>query len=211
MIKLVIFDLDGVLVDALPLHEKALLRAIKEITDITIINEEHKKYAHRPTLVKLKMMVDDGIFNEKLIEKISKRKQQLTISLISKEIIPLFNVIDTIRFLKKYGVVIGCASNCIRKTLVSVLKTIGIIKDFDILISNEDVKHGKPSPEMYLKIMDNFGFNGEETLIVEDSDVGIKAAIAAKAFVLEVFHPYILNIELLKNRLNNIEKYWRVK
>jgi len=209
MIKLVIFDLDGVLVDALPLHEKALLRALKEIANVVMTNKEHQNYAHRPTLTKLNMMVDNGLFNKILIEKISKRKQRLTVNLIDKEVIPLFNVIDTIKFLKKYGVIIGCASNCVRKTLVSVLKTIGIIEDFNVLISNEDVKNGKPSPEMYLKIMNDFGFSGDETLIVEDSDVGIKAAMATDAFVLEVFHPYILNVELLKNRLNNIEKYWR--
>ena len=211
MIKFVVFDLDGVLIDALPLHEKALLRAIKEIADIVVTGNDHIKYAHRPTLTKLGMMVDDGLFSRELIGRISERKQQLTSSLIDKEIIPLFNVVDTVKFLKKYGVIIGCASNCVRKTLVSVLRTMGIVEYFDLLVSNEDVKDGKPSPEMYLKTMDHFGFGGDETLIVEDSNIGIKAAMAANAFVLEVIHPYLLNVELLKIRLNNIEKNWMTR
>jgi dTDP-glucose pyrophosphorylase len=107
--------------------------------------------------------------------------------------------------LRSKNIKIACCSNSIRKTINIVLSKLGIIEYFDLIISNQDVKNGKPHPEMYWKCMSELGVVPEETLIIEDSPTGLLAASRTKANILRVSNPEDLTIEKIENKLQELE------
>jgi len=205
MIKAIIFDLDGVLVDGLNIHEDALLCALKE-NGFHITRDLHRRdYAHLPTTKKLFLMAEKGLIDKNKIDSISRRKQELTKELIKRNIKPLDNVIYTLEALhKEYKLAV--ASNCIKENCEQLMKTSKIYDSFDIILSNEDVSNPKPDPEMFIKAMDLLNIKPEECLILEDSEVGLKAAYKSGAYVMEVLNPYTLSSELIKKRVNFLNK-----
>jgi len=204
MTKLIIFDLDGVLVEAKELHYETLNAAIIEVTQhpqMAITWEEHlSTYDGRKTKEKLEMLTMNkglSIFNH---EKIWERKQQLTLQALAnlpadKRLQELFAQ------LKNDGYMLACCSNSIRRSVLTMLSKLGLIEYMDLIISNEDVKNSKPHPEMYWKAMSMMGVLPEETLIVEDSPPGLLAASRSRANILRVNNPHDLIKEKLYSKL----------
>jgi beta-phosphoglucomutase len=180
MIKAVLFDLDGVLVEAVDMHQKAFLQAVKPYKEIT--EEEHMRYLNGiPTKKKLEKLG----FNTDLIEKIYHKKEEITMDLIPKMIFPIQEVHETLAELKLRGIPFCVCTNSIRKTAEMMLEA-AEINDFDFIISNQEVINPKPHPEMYLKAMERFGLEPSEVVIVEDAPVGLQAARASGANVCQI-------------------------
>ena len=205
MIKLIIFDLDGVLVEAKQIHFETLNQALREIgnSEKYVISEtEHLSiYDGLKTTQKLELLTLNKGLHPNTYETIWNRKQNLTIESIS-ELQPNTKMIGLFKELRKMGYQLACASNSIRRSVLVMLSKIGIIEYMDLIISNEDVKNSKPHPEMYWKSMSMMGVLPEETLIVEDSPPGLLAAGRSRANVLRVDNPSDLTIDKLKNKLN---------
>ena len=205
MIKLIIFDLDGVLVEAKQIHFETLNQALREIgnSEKYVISEtEHlSTYDGLKTTQKLELLTLNKGLHPNTYETIWNRKQNLTIESIS-ELQPNTKMIGLFKELRKMGYQLACASNSIRRSVLVMLSKIGIIEYMDLIISNEDVKNSKPHPEMYWKSMSMMGVLPEETLIVEDSPPGLLAAGRSRANVLRVDNPSDLTIDKLKNKLN---------
>lgn len=212
--KLVIFDLDGVLVDAKEIHYDALNNALKNIDPKFVISwEDHlKKYDGMKTYDKLKLLsINKGLpLDLSLQQKIFDDKQFFTAKALSKlkknqDLIKLFQE------LKNNGYTIACCSNSIKKTVHLVLKKLGITDFFDIKLSNESVKFAKPHPEIYWKAMSYFGATPEDTLIVEDSPTGLTAAYKSGAKVLRVKNPKDFDFDKINNayysKKETIEKW----
>ena len=186
MIKLVVFDLDGVLVEAKNIHFEALNKALVQYA---ITWEEHLSiYDGLKTNQKLEMLHERKGLPKEYFKDIWEAKQKYTLEALSdlKESDQLKVCMST---LVASGYKIACCSNSIRKTVLTVLSKLGIIEYFDLIISNEDVTNSKPHPEMYWKAMSKMTVLPEETLIVEDSPYGLLAANRAKAHVLRVGNP----------------------
>jgi HAD superfamily hydrolase (TIGR01509 family) len=186
MIKLVVFDLDGVLVEAKNIHFEALNKALVQYA---ITWEEHLSiYDGLKTNQKLEMLHESKGLPKEYFKDIWEAKQKYTLEALSdlKESDQLKVCMST---LVASGYKIACCSNSIRKTVLTVLSKLGIIEYFDLIISNEDVTNSKPHPEMYWKAMSKMTVLPEETLIVEDSPYGLLAANRAKAHVLRVGNP----------------------
>ena len=173
MTKLIIFDLDGVLVEAKQIHYDTLNQALKEIDEKYIISEaEHLSiYDGLKTTQKLELLTKNKGLHPEFYDKIWFRKQHLTIEAIS-ELQPDLQKIELFKELRNRGYKLAVASNSIRRSVLVMLAKIGIIEFMDLIISNEDVKNSKPHPEMYWKTMSMMGVLPEETLIVEDSPHG---------------------------------------
>ena len=214
MQKLVIFDLDGVLVDAKEIHYDALNNALENIDPKFVISwEDHlKKYDGMKTYDKLKLLsINKGLpLDLSLQQKIFDDKQFYTAKALSKlkknpDLIKLFEE------LKHNGYTIACCSNSIKKTVHLVLKKLGISDFFDIKLSNESVKFAKPHPEIYWKAMSYFGATPEDTLIVEDSPTGLTAAYKSGAKVLRVKNPKDFDFDKINNayysKKETIEKW----
>ena len=131
-IDLVIFDLDGVLVDACEWHRLALNEALKEVCN--------------------------------------------------------------------NGIKVACYTNSIRETGSLMLKKTGVYELFDLFVSNQEVPKPKPDPIGYIQIMEHFGINKSNTLIIEDSEKGLLAALNSGAKVIKVAGPDHVNIELFRSK-----------
>ena len=190
MIKLVVFDLDGVLVEARDFHYEALNRALASLDDKYVISrEEHlSTYDGLNTSKKLWKLSQTKGLSLDVHDEIWKRKQESTHSVIKEKVKSEDHlaIAALLKKLKDEGYMVYCASNSIRSSVKLMLIRAGYIEYIDEYFSNEDVKSPKPHSEIYLKCMLRAGVNPKECLIVEDSHIGRKAAHESGAHVLGV-------------------------
>ena len=188
MIKLVLFDLDGVLIDAKEIHYQALNNALSDEYKIT--REEHINiYDGKKTLEKLRLLSETKGLPESNHQSISESKQSFTMKLLNS-LSPIGEIIKLFQELEEQGYRIGVCSNSIRRTVLTALSKSELIHHCSVIVSNEDVKNSKPHPEMYWKAMSMMGVLPEETLIVEDSPPGLMAAERSSAKYIRVDNPY---------------------
>jgi HAD superfamily hydrolase (TIGR01509 family) len=203
-VKLVIFDLDGVLVEAKNIHYDALNQALGK--DYVIGWNEHLSvYDGLKTNQKLEMLTERKGLPTELHSKIWESKQKHTLQML-KELQPDETLQSVMNSLVECGYKIAVCSNSIRKTVLTVLSKLGIMEFMDLVISNEDVKNSKPHPEMYWKAISMMSCLPEETLIVEDSPYGLLAASRSKSHVLRVTKPQDVTYDNIFNKLIEIEK-----
>ena len=202
MVKLIVFDLDGVLVEAKNIHYDALNKALG---DYAISWNEHlSTYDGLKTFQKLEMLTKEKGLPVEEHQRIWEDKQKYTLQMLG-ELKPSKSISSAISSLSKSGYKIACCSNSIRKTVVTVLAKLDIIEYFDLIISNEDVLNSKPHPEMYWTAMSKMKVLPEETLIVEDSPYGLLAAARSKSYILRVKNPKEVTFANLTKKLVEIE------
>jgi HAD superfamily hydrolase (TIGR01509 family) len=186
MIKVIIFDLDGVLVDARELHYEALNRALDKY-GARISRDEHlSTYDGLPTTKKLELLTKNKGLSKKSYKPVWEDKQFQTQKIIDEEFGPDKRMIEILSQLKEDGFKICVCSNSIRETTRLMLLRRGFKKFMDFFISNQDVKNPKPNPEMFLKAMVEYGVSPKECVIVEDSHYGRQAAFDAGAHLCAV-------------------------
>ncbi len=202
-IKLIIFDLDGVLVEAKNIHFDALNEALGNEYAISW-NEHLSTYDGLKTTQKLDMLSEKKGLPKENHKTIWERKQELTLEKL-RALEPSMDLIQTMNFLVSEGYKIAVCSNSIRKTCLTVLSKLGIMEFMDLVVSNEDVKNGKPHPEMYWKAISMMSCLPEETLIIEDSPYGLLAASRSKSHILRVKNTKETNYSNIDNKLNEIK------
>ena len=207
MVKLVIFDLDGVLISAKDIHYHALNTAIGKVGDqYSITRNEHLNfYDGLKTTAKLLKLTKEKKLPITSHDQIWSEKQKIT-QIELNNLVPKDNLTEIFGYLKSNDCKIACCSNSIRTTVYTALSKIGAMPFMDLIISNEDVKNSKPHPEMYWNAMSIFSLNPEDTLIVEDSPHGLLAAQRSGAKVLRVKNPDDLTKSKIKSFLNKKNK-----
>ncbi|MEO7293053.1 MAG: HAD family phosphatase [Ginsengibacter sp.] len=204
-IKAIIFDMDGVLVDAKEWHYEALNAALK------LFGSEISRYDHLvtfdglPTKKKLEMLSLEAGFPRKLHGFVNEIKQQYTMEIVYAKCKPIFQHQYALAKLSSKGYKLAVCSNSIRKTIDVMMEKSGLAKYIDFFLSNEDVVKSKPDPEIYTTAIQKMNLKPEECLIVEDNDKGVKAALASGAFLLKVEHAGDVNYFKIINRINEIE------
>ena len=202
MNKSILFDLDGVLVDACHWHYEALNRALKEVANYTISEEDHySTYNGLPTLTKLSMLRDKHIIREDDFYKVSELKQAYTVVVIEEFCSQSLPKLVMLEHLKDEGFKIGCVTNSIRKTTELMLKNTGIRKYFDVVLSNEDCINNKPHPEPYIKALVMLNSLPENSFIVEDSPKGLEAARLTGCKVIQVKNATEVTKELFRGKI----------
>ncbi len=203
-IKAIIFDMDGVLIDAKEWHFETLNKAL------SLFGYEINRYDHLitydglPTSKKLEMMSLEKGLPIGLHEFINELKQKYTIDTIHATCKPLFTHEYALSKLKSEGYYLAVASNSVRSTVELMMEKSGLIQYLEFFLSNQDVKNAKPDPEIYNKAIELLGLLPEECLIVEDNHNGILAAKRANAHVLEVETVYDVNYENIKKYIEQI-------
>ena len=206
-IKAVIFDMDGVLIEAKDWHYKALNRALG------LFGQAISRYDHLvtfdglPTITKLDMLTLERGLPKKLHEFINELKQKYTIELVHQHCKPRFDHEYALSKLKSQGYRIGCGSNSVRQSIEIMLQKSDLMKYMETVVSAQEVSEPKPSPEMYEKIISNFNLTPQECLIIEDNENGIKAAKASGAHVLIVKEVDEVNIVNITNKIKQIENF----
>lgn len=204
-IKAVVFDMDGVLIDAKDWHYEALNKALEPF------GKEISRYDHLvtfdglPTKKKLEMLSLEGDFPMGIHNFINELKQQFTVEMVATRCKPTFQHQYALSRLKAQGYGLAVCSNSIRNSVRMMMEKSGLIEYLDFFLSNQDVKKGKPDPEMYIKAIEKFGIKPEECLILEDNENGIKAAVASGAHLLKVETVHDVSYFNIVQRIKEIE------
>jgi beta-phosphoglucomutase len=185
-IKAILFDLDGVLIDATEWHYEALNRALG-LFGYHITRYEHlTNYDGIPTMKKLQMLTVEKGLPKGLHRLIYQIKQKYTREEILTRCTPIFEKEFMVHQLKRDGYHMAVCSNSIRESVYLMLNASGLVELFDFYLSNEDVKMSKPDPEMYLEAFKRLKVKPEEVVIVEDNAHGVEAAKRAGGHVCHV-------------------------
>lgn len=204
-IKAVLFDMDGVLVEAKEWHYDALNRAL-DLFGLKISRFDHlSTFDGLPTKKKLEMLTLEKGLPKELHDFLNEMKQLYTMEIVYTKCKPKFEQEYALSKLKDIGLKIAVCSNSIRNTVVTIMDKTCLSHYIDTIISNEDVSKGKPDPEMYIKAMNKFNLHPSECLIVEDNENGIKAAKASGAHLLIVNEVVDTNYENIFNKIKEIE------
>ena len=215
-IEVVIFDLDGVLIDSKELHYEALNEALRNFgSEFEITPREHAtKYDGLSTKRKLQMLHEDKGLPTQHFESVWNLKQEITVRMLG-EIKRDDELISFMQYLSKKGFKLAVASNSVRNTIDIVLNNLGIFEFFSTILSNEDVNFAKPYPEIYWKTMIHFGVIPESTVIFEDSYVGRLAAQRSGARLipienrLDLTWEKIKKVEMLSTTISPVKTPWK--
>ena len=204
-IKAVIFDMDGVLIEAKDWHYEALNKALG-LFGMDISRYDHLvTYDGLPTKRKLEMLTAERGLPIGLHDFINEMKQQYTMEIIFARCKPRFFHEYALSRLKKEGYKLAVASNSIRQTVEVMLQQSSLIDYFELYLSSQDVKIGKPDPSIYIKAIEKLGLSPKECLIVEDNENGIKAAKASGAWLMEVDEVDEVNYQNILKHIIQIE------
>ncbi|MEZ8028407.1 HAD family hydrolase [Enterovibrio norvegicus] len=205
-IKAVIFDMDGVLIDAKDWHYDALNKAL------AIFGLEINRYDHLVTFdglstkQKLEILSKTHVLPESLHSFINEMKQQYTMDITHQLCKPVFNHQYALSKLREDGYQLAVASNSIRNTVKVMMEKSSLMPYLEFYLSNQDVTKGKPDPEIYQLAIQRLGLEPDECVIVEDNENGLKAAKAANAHVLKVETVNDVTFENIKSFIKEIEQ-----
>ena len=192
MTKLVIFDLDGVLIDSKDYHYDALNEALGE--EYAITREEHvSTYDGLPTTAKLELLSKNKGLPADRYEEIWKAKQENTLHIFKTKVDKDYELMGYFQQLVEEGYKVAVASNSIRNTVKIILLRLGLLEFVDIYVSNEDVVRNKPFPSMYWKCMMALGALPDDTVILEDSHIGRQGALDSKCHLVPIENRSDLN------------------
>jgi len=200
----VLFDMDGVLIDARDWHYEALNQALKPF-DLEISRYDHEnEFDGLSTKVKLEKLVLAGKLPKKLVKTIEEIKQDRTLRIAAEKCFPNIAHQILLSRLKKAGLKIGVVTNSIRDSSEFMLKYANVYGLLDTLVTNQDVVNPKPAPDGYLLACKNLNLSSREVLVVEDGDYGTQAAKAAGCEVLRVKSPDDVCLSLLSTHIPNL-------
>lgn len=207
MIKAIVFDMDGVLIDAREWHYEALNRALS-LFGFEISRYDHlTTYDGLPTKEKLEMLSLERGLPRQLHPFINRLKQSYTMEIVHRKCKPRFAQQYALSCLKSKGYKLAVASNAIRDSVEVMMKKANLDTYLDVMLSTADVSRAKPNPEIYIKAIERLKVDPNECLVVEDNKNGIKAAIDSGAHVLVVKGVDAVNLENISSRIREIETY----
>ena len=193
----VIFDMDGVLIDARSWHLQAFKMAL-ENHGFSLDDDYHDaRLDGLPTKDKLQILNKEFGLKESLFDSINSDKQKNTIELAYAYCKPDRDKKDLLTFLENRGLRLGLCSNAKLASIHLFMKLANLSQHFDFMLSCEEVPYPKPSPDIYIRGMEILGSKPENILIVEDSDYGYDAAVRSGAHVLRVSGTNEVNVEFL--------------
>jgi HAD superfamily hydrolase (TIGR01509 family) len=190
MIKSIFWDNDGILVDTEKLYYKASKITFSKI-GIDLTSEMYIQYFLRQSHGTWHLAKELG-YSDEAISELRNERNQLYSKLLESEI----EIIDGAESVlnELYGKVrMGIVTSSCKDHFEIIHKQTGFLKYFDFVVTSEDVKNTKPDPEPYIKALELSGMKKEESIVIEDSERGLRAAISAG------LKCYIIPTELTKN------------
>lgn len=175
MIKAVIFDMDGVLVDSEPVYQEATINVLDSL-NIKATQDDLLKLAGGSSLHFNKFIQDvsKGSISCEDFNKVC--DQYYLDNPVKYEKIMFPHVRETLDYLKDKGYILALASSSKEYEIDNVLKRCGLKDYFKLIISGEVFKESKPNPEIYLTCIKKLNLEAKECVAIEDSEYGIEAA-----------------------------------
>ena len=199
MVHAVLFDVEGVLADTHAMHHNALNEALEPYGLEISLEELHARFAGMPTKEKLNILSTERGLDPNFHNAICQRKQELTKALIPHCAEPDASLQALILTLRTYGLKLAACSNSQEETILEILNSLGIAPWFDGIVGSNSVLEPKPSPEIYLEAARRIGVPIDNCLIVENSGIGLEAALAAGCFrLVKAKDPHSVKLGLFK-------------
>ena len=184
MIKGVIFDMDGTIVDSLPYHYRAWETFFEE-NKVENFSEKLKDYKGGGTLDLMTAVYGDK-YSRKELKIMTDDKEIIFRKIYKNNVLPIKGFMKIFELIKSKKILVGLASNAIRKNVKMILNELKIYEKFDSIICGDEVEKGKPDPEMFNTTVNRFKLKKEECLIFEDSEEGVTAAVNSNVDVIGI-------------------------
>lgn len=180
----VIFDLDGVLVDSSAFHRESW-RIVGQERGFVMTDELFWRTFGMPNRQIIPMLLGRTP-DEAELQEISERKEEVYRELARGRMRPLPGAVELVRDAARSGFRIALGSSTPRSNIEVVLEALGVRDCFPHIVCSDDVQHGKPHPEVFLKAAEKLGLPPTRCVVIEDAVVGVQAAKAAGACCLAV-------------------------
>jgi len=202
--KAILFDMDGVLVDAREWHFQALNEALIPF-GYAITEADHlNRFNGLSTRSKLRILTEEFDFPVSLHNVVEVVKQERTLRIASQLCFPNVQHQILLSRLTQKKIPLGVVTNSIKKSAVSLLSYAQLLDFLDVLITNQDVEKQKPDPECYILACKKLNVNPHETIVIEDGEYGLRAAKAAGCHVIQVDSPNDVSLELIWDYFPNL-------
>ena len=180
----VIFDMDGVIVDSNPCH-KIALQQFCEKHGHTLSEQQLREKIYGRTNKEWIANVF-GALPEKQVQALAEEKEALYRELFRQYIQPVKGLIGFLDQLDQYQIARAIGTSAPQSNVVFTLSKTGTQKYFDIILNETVVTHGKPHPEIYLKVAQALGLPNSQCVVIEDSLSGVEAGKAAGSKVVGI-------------------------
>lgn len=213
MIKAVIFDMDGLMIESENLQSQAFGIIIKqyEIDPIKQVNgliqtPGLSERANWEILKKKHNLKEDT-------DILIKKRNPIYLDILKKNIVSKPSLIELIKLLKNEQILLAVASSSGIEHIESVLGKLKITKEFNVVVSGQFIKNSKPAPDIFLEAAKQLGVKPSECLVLEDAESGVEAGSRAGMKVIAVPNKYtkdhnLSRANLIVNSLNNIN--WNI-
>lgn len=203
----VIFDMDGVLIDARDWHFQALNEALSYFGCEIDYQEHLAIFDGLPTARKLSMLSDSNRIPKHVHGIVESVKQERTSRIAAEKCYPQMQHVVAIGWLRNSGKKVGVATNSIRSTSETMLTYAGIMPLIDCLVTNQDVSNAKPSPEIYLETCRQLDVSPSKTLVFEDNKNGVEAARLAGCNVVQVLDPQEVDLARIQVEIERLRSF----
>lgn len=184
MIKAILFDLDGVLLDSMPYHVKAWQKVFSQFDIQLHPNEIYSREGTRTADLARNLAIDHELnLSEEELHILIQTKSKTYNEITKAGVMP--GVDELAQELKRRKIKIAIVTSTFRENLLRVMPQ-ELVNQFDEIITGDDVKNGKPHPEPYLKAAEKLEVTSDECIVVENAEIGIRAGKAAEMFCIGV-------------------------
>lgn len=178
MIKALVFDMDGVIIDSEPIHTELTVDVLKDVGVTPTENEIYEFVGVRNEEM-WDALIKRYNINESIEKLMARQKAYKIERFFNAKLEPIDGVLDLLRAANRKGLKIALATSSPRYFAKYVLKAVKVAVFFDILVTADEISNSKPDPEIYLKAAEALGLLPDECIAVEDAYYGIMAAKSA--------------------------------
>lgn len=178
MIHAIIFDMDGVLIDSQPMHYLGDQQTLAA-HGVHVPVEEMTAYAGTTNQLRFELFKERYHLEADTADLIRQREETMIRLVRESDAVPTAGSVDLLKSIKAVGLKTAVASSSSYPFIYAVLEKLGIVSYFDLIFSGEDVKNGKPAPDVFLKTCDKLDEKPENCVVIEDSANGVLAAVRA--------------------------------
>lgn len=178
MLEAIIFDMDGVIIDSEPIHFEVDKSTLK-YCNINVSNQDLNEYVGM-TNPEMWARLKENYKIKHSVEELIQLQMDMKLNILeNRDEKPISGVVNLLKSLKDNNIKIALASSSPKLFIMAVLKKFNIEDYFLKILSGEEVKKGKPEPDIYIEASKMLNVNPENCLVIEDSRNGVKAAKCA--------------------------------